>query len=69
MFGNREQVEIGDYTLIPHERWMLWSAVRNDGRELHPRLSGMFSDVEAFRKLAENVHGSAYSAENVEWKP
>ena len=62
----RSPVTIGDYTLSPHPRWLLWTAQRQDGGEIPSRLSGQFVDPEDFRRMAEQVHGEEYSWNRVQ---
>lgn len=57
---------VGDYTLVPHPRWLLWSAERLDGGEIPFRLSGQFTDPEDFRSKAEQVHGNSYSWDHIQ---
>jgi hypothetical protein len=62
----RSPIKIGDYTLRPHPRWMLWTAERSDGEPIPPRLSGQFTDPEDFRKMAEIAHGDACSWDRIQ---
>lgn len=64
--SERSPVTVGDYTLVPHPRWLLWTAERSDGDEIPSCLSGQFTDPEDFRRKAEQVHGDAYSWDRIQ---
>jgi len=56
---------VGDYTLVPHGRWKLYTASRPDGHEVPKPLTGQFTDPDDFRKAAEAVHGDRYGVQRI----
>lgn len=64
--NERSPITIGDYTLVPHPRWLLWTAQRQDGEPVPIRLAGQFTDPEDFRQKAEQIHGRAYSWDRIQ---
>lgn len=56
----------GDYLLVPHERWMMYRATREDGQEIPKRLQGCWKEYDDFRKAAEGTHGEAYTWDNLQ---
>ena len=66
MGHDRSPVTVGEYTLTPHHRWLLWKAERQDGQPVPSRLSGQFTNPEDFRQKAEQIHGDAYSWDRIQ---
>jgi hypothetical protein len=66
MGRDQSRMVMGDYTLVRHPQWSLWTATRHDNVEIPSRLAGQFVDPEDFRRAAQRIHGETYSWDRIQ---